>query len=222
MESRLFHQCQDLLRKFIDDPLCSYYFKDPFVPGSPGGRQQYLDIIGGHPMDLSKVRTNMKEKGKHYKDFSEWAADMTLIFENAIKYNRGHWIEGLARYYKRKVENFAARVSKLSEEDYAEQVAKAHAEYLEVLAHPPSGCELRPTCKTVESLGKGFQEASLSLLVDKLNALGKSCSAEAANIVGGDIAKNGQSPIEVDVGKLSDDVVANLWALVRQREANSE
>lgn len=218
MDARVYSQCQDLLKKFMEDPLCGLYFKEEYDAGSAEARREYREIIGGRPMDLSKVKASMKDKGRY--TFSAWLADMTLIFENAIKFNRGKPVEGIARYYKRKVEKFAERISQTSEEDYAERIAKAYAEYLEILNHPPAGCDISTTCQTIEYLGNNLQEASLSVLVDKLNAIVGQYRKDITAILG-NAAKDQSQSLEIDVGKLNDDIVAKLWEFVREKERNS-
>ena len=60
-------------------------FREP-VPHEELGLTDYLDIIK-RPMCLNMVRNKLEGKGERYKSMEEAAADVRLIWRNALLYN---------------------------------------------------------------------------------------------------------------------------------------
>lgn len=210
MKPAIFTQCSDFIQRLVSDPLCKFYFLLPVEFDTPEHKTLYLDVIGGRPMDLLTVQGHMKDR-EYFQNADHWRAEVSLVFENAIKFNKGDFVEGIAQYYQNKLEKFSRSLYN-DEVDFAERIALMHAEFLEVLTHPPSECEEQSTCQTVEHIQNGFDEASRRLLADKLNKLTDAATPEVGEIVESESS-------EIDLGKLKDDKIAELWKLVRRCEA---
>jgi hypothetical protein len=198
--------CADCTRRFVLDPLCAFFFLNPVDLGSDSANAEYRRVVGS-PMDLATVQSRLKDK--EYPTVQSWAADFTLIFDNAIKFDQNiSFISGIAQYYKQKIQKHATRIATASDAEYVKRFGIAFAAYFDLLSKPPPG--LTTSVASVAALG----EHSLDLLAHKLNKLmNEDVNKELMELLGAT-----EKGAEIDVGALSHDEVAALWEFVREKE----
>jgi hypothetical protein len=168
-------------------------------------------------MDLTTLQTRLKDK-EHYETISDWVQDFFLIFDNAIQFDQDSSIvSSVARFFKAKLQKQIDRITGTSDAEYTARLGTAVARYSDLLSRPPSSASPEPPCPRVEDLGGLFDEYSLNLLSQKLNRLAR--AGKAAEMAGffGEVTDDG-TPVEIDLGVLSEDKIKSLWAFVRERE----
>lgn len=212
----------ECIEKFMREPICSYYFLHPVRFGDESMERRYRSCIE-KPMDLTTLYNKTKDRdAMHYRDNQEWLKDFHLIFDNAIRFNKGYSLEGIAKYYKKKLEKMTEHMQMSSESEYANRLAKAHADFLELIANPPKIARSDFACETpvvtVEKLSSEYLETSLEVLAEKLNDLSDDSLSEVAKLVEGAGKKNSNNEMEVDVGNLTDEQIKQLWSIVRKNE----
>jgi hypothetical protein len=222
MKGALLAQCREYTRKFMSDPACSLLFLDPIDFGSDAANAEYRRIVQ-KPMNLSTVYSKLKDRDESYSSVDEWARDMSLIFDNSIRFNdEGSAVAGIAQYFKTKLEKYVQRINceRLSENEYTAKLCKITAKYLDILAHPPEPYDQGPAEVKFENMKGNLRIAALDILADELNRLLESGAVvEVSEILEkGDFREADDGVTEIDVGDLADQDIDKLWAIVRRKK----
>ncbi|OHS93937.1 Bromodomain containing protein [Tritrichomonas foetus] len=215
MKGNVLSLCLDYTQKLIDNPLCSEFVNPVYFP-NPTLDKEYRQIVK-KPMDLSTVRSNLKER-EHFKDQEDWANNIRLIFQNAMLFNPPDtFIHGLAKYLLDKFENFYSKMKFLTPASYVQRSTQLYANYLEILSHPPASSSIKIDTPLIENCGPGFEESSLEILMKKLNKISDAQTFNEIQQIIQYRAIDGQDCV-VDIGSLSQDTIAKLWEYVRKYE----
>ena len=210
MNSHLTHKCQELIRKFMDDPL-TYDFRDPVIDAlDPGESKDEYRRIVKQPMDLKTLESNVKNK--RYETPKDFYRDFRLIFENAILFNESRYplLAAIASYLLKRLEKeYSKRFEKGST---ATNIAYLYSQYLQILSEKTQNSQT--DLVEIYKLGKMFAEPSLNLLSEKLNSLStKENFAELCEIIG----KNPtDEDLSVEIADLTRNQIEQLWNFVKK------
>jgi hypothetical protein len=199
------------------DPLCSNLFLYPVNLPTEAQNAAYRSVVT-KPMDLTTLSSKLKDSG-HYRSVQDWAADFSLIFDNAILFDQNlSYVSGVADYYKTKLTKFVERVTVPSEAEYATRLSFAAAAFADLLARPPSGLHLKSDLVGIDEMGQAFDEPALELLARKLSKLVIDGDNRDVLTVIPDRKPDSKGNLDLDVGMLSSTELKALWAYVREKE----
>lgn len=134
MQDLLARKCLAVTHEIAEHPL-SFLFRKPFITHETdrATRESYTSIIQ-KPMDLKTVADRIKE----YTSLEAWASDMRLIFDNAIRYNRGDQvIVGMAQFLKDMLEKRIEKIQYSNVRNFEERLISLTREMNELLENPP-------------------------------------------------------------------------------------
>jgi hypothetical protein len=200
-------------------------FSHPAIDSRSSKEKDIYKRLIQNPIDLTTISVRLKQdpiKDPYYKTFKDWSNDFSLIFSNAITYDRETgptWMTGLAQYYKHKLQKFIDHMSVSSDSDFTSRLGIVYARYLDVLSRPPSGTKFKTEEPPIEEYTGPFEEYSLSLLMKKLNKV-----MQKSNVVHELLALlperlvQGSGDLNIDVGTLSQEERKILWDFVRKKE----
>ncbi|OHT10706.1 Bromodomain containing protein [Tritrichomonas foetus] len=171
----LLDQCIKITKEFIDNKL-AMYFIEPFNPGPDKYAQAEYNSKIKKPMDLSTILKKLSRNA--YLSIQDWADDVFLVFDNAVKFNDANsLVGGVAIYLKRQFEKKLKGIEALNVRNFENQLIKLNQLLNETLMNPPPS--LSVDCKHQTDTGSldNFTVARLDNLLKNLEKF----ASEAGN-----------------------------------------
>ena len=210
MNSHLTHRCQELIKKFNEDPL-AYDFREPVINVLVGEEKDEYKKIIERPMDLKTLKNNLDNK--RYETPKDFYKDFRLIFENAILYHQNRYplLVGISKYLLKKLEKeYKAKFEKSS--NPALTIAYLYANYLQILNENTQNSPSE--VHDIYKLGKMFSEPSLKMLSDKLNSVAsKENFAELCEIIG---KSPNDEDLSIEISELTKEQTDKLWEFAKK------
>jgi hypothetical protein len=117
--------CTQFTQHLISHPISAIFRK-------PVQDDLYLQRIL-RPMDLETIRKKLKDG--NYSSHNEWAADLSLMFDNAVEFNgEGSVTAGMAEYLRKKTAKMLERIDYFNHQNFEERVRSIYREIASLTA----------------------------------------------------------------------------------------
>lgn len=208
-EFPLIKQCEQITKEFYSNPLATS-FQNPITD------KKFLAKYKEHierPMELSTIKKHLKDR--YYTNMREWADDMYLVFDNAIKYYGETELGGAARYLKKKLDKQIKKLEATNLRNYESQLIELGHQLEELIRKPPPAFNVQCNYEMRTEKDQDFTVERIMKLKEQLEAMvkdGKEADIQAT-VMKVEPSVRGN---ELDLGHLSRRTLLALEELVKQ------